>query len=56
MVKVQGQCPACGRESLFLGDGGYVTCAILECPQPEAASDLLLHSFMASRAAGRQGA
>ena len=35
---VTGHCPACGRSSLFLGDGGYVTCAQADCPQPDAAS------------------
>lgn len=38
---VQGRCPACGWATLFLGSGGYVTCARLECPQPDAASTLL---------------
>ncbi|MEU6397848.1 DUF6085 family protein [Streptomyces cinnamoneus] len=38
---VQGRCPACHGESLFLGSGGYVTCARLECPDPEAATRLL---------------
>lgn len=38
---VQGRCPACHRESLFLGDGGYVTCRRLECTDPEAATKLL---------------
>jgi hypothetical protein len=31
----------CGGTSLFLGDGGYVTCARLDCPHPEAATELL---------------
>lgn len=35
---VAGRCPACGRASLFLGDGGYVTCAQADCPEPDAAS------------------
>lgn len=39
--KVQGHCPACGRESLFLGNEGHVTCAILACPNPCAADGLL---------------
>lgn len=39
---VAGHCPACRRESLFLGDGGHVTCARLECPNP-CAADQLLH-------------
>lgn len=38
---VVGACPSCGNESLFLADGGYVTCAILRCPDSGAASDLL---------------
>lgn len=38
---VQGKCPACGRTSLFLGDGGYVTCSIIDCPNPSAADELL---------------
>lgn len=38
---VAGRCPACGNESLFLGDGGYVTCSRAECPNPAAASELL---------------
>lgn len=38
---VQGRCPACGGESLFLGSGGYVTCARMECPDPEAATRIL---------------
>ncbi|MEU0978486.1 hypothetical protein ABZ488_04645 [Streptomyces griseus] len=38
---VQGRCPTCLRESLFLGSGGYVTCARIDCPEPDAASTLL---------------
>jgi hypothetical protein len=38
---IKGHCPACRRESLFVADGGYVTCSHLECPDPEAASTLL---------------
>ncbi|MFJ8348176.1 hypothetical protein ACIQ9J_17715 [Streptomyces sp. NPDC094153] len=41
MPKVQGSCPACGRESLFLGGGGFVTCAMLSCPKPDAPTDAL---------------
>lgn len=37
---VSGRCPACGGASLFLGSGGFVTCARLDCPDPEAATDL----------------
>jgi hypothetical protein len=38
---IQGRCPACRGASLFLGSGGYVTCARLDCPDPCAADDLL---------------
>lgn len=38
---VRGICPACGAKSLFLGNGGYVTCGIIRCPQPDAASTVL---------------
>ncbi|MER5694903.1 DUF6085 family protein [Streptomyces mirabilis] len=41
LPQVQGRCPACGRTSLFLGDGGYVTCSIIDCPNPSAADELL---------------
>lgn len=41
MATVQGRCPACGWTTLFLGDGGHVTCSRLECPNPSAADDLL---------------
>lgn len=38
---VQGKCPACGSTSLFLGAGGHVTCARLDCSDPCAADALL---------------
>lgn len=38
---VQGRCPACRGESLMLGDGGYVTCRRLDCPDPDAATEIL---------------
>lgn len=41
MVKVQGRCPRGCGETLFLGDGGYVTCSWVRCPEPDAASKLL---------------
>ena len=39
--KVEGTCPACGRDSLFLASGGYVTCSIIGCTDPGKASDVL---------------
>lgn len=38
---VRGNCPACGRASLFLGAGGHVTCSIIDCPNPSAADEQL---------------
>jgi hypothetical protein len=38
---VKGRCPACNGASLFLGDGGYVTCSRIDCPEPDAASTAL---------------
>lgn len=38
---VQGRCPACGRASLFLGNGGHVTCSIIDCPNPSLADEQL---------------
>lgn len=38
---IKGHCPACNRAGLFVGEGGYVTCSHLACPEPDAASTLL---------------
>lgn len=38
---IRGHCPACGWASLFVGEGGYLTCSRLECPQPDAAHRIL---------------
>jgi len=41
MVDVQGFCPmGCGA-TLFLGNGGYITCRYIHCPCPDAVSTLL---------------
>lgn len=37
---VAGHCPACGKTCLFVGDGGLLTCAWSNCPNPAAASEL----------------
>ena len=39
--RVAGVCPACDRETLGLGVGGYVTCTTARCPDPRAASRAL---------------
>ena len=38
---VQGRCPACHWQTLFLADGGHVTCSRIDCPNPTAADELL---------------
>ncbi|MEU9323238.1 DUF6085 family protein [Streptomyces canus] len=38
---VQGRCPACGWTTLFLGSGGYLTCSRIDCPQPDAATEVI---------------
>lgn len=38
---VQGRCPACSASSLFLGEGGHVTCSHIDCPSPASADDRL---------------
>lgn len=39
--RVAGVCPGCGLQSLFLADGGHVTCSSLDCPVPCAADEAL---------------
>lgn len=39
--RVRGRCPSCGSDSLFLGSNGYVTCSVIGCKEPGAATDLL---------------
>lgn len=53
MPKVKGICPACRRESLFLGSGGFVTCAMLSCPKPDAPTDVLEQPPYAADECGR---
>jgi Family of unknown function (DUF6085) len=38
---VKGKCPACGREYLYLGAEGHITCPGHDCPNPCAADELL---------------
>ena len=53
METVQGRCPACGSERLFLGAGGYVTCLWIECPDPTAPSKALGIKFSCRACGGR---
>lgn len=36
--RITTPCPSCGSESLFIGGGGHLTCAVLRCRQPGVAS------------------
>lgn len=38
---IQGRCPACGLASVFVAEGGYLTCSNLGCTRPEAPDELL---------------
>lgn len=40
-MNVVGLCPMGCGSTLFLGDGGYVTCGYLPCPDPGRAADML---------------
>lgn len=40
-MKVEGFCPMGCGSTLFLAEGGYVTCSIPACPNPTAVSDIL---------------
>ena len=39
--RIRGRCPSCGGDSLFVGKGGYLTCARLDCKEPTAADTLI---------------
>lgn len=41
MIQVRGYCPRGCGETLFLGEGGYVTCSWHTCPEPNGASTVL---------------
>lgn len=32
--RIVDRCPACGAQSLFIGKGGFLTCAVIGCSQP----------------------
>jgi hypothetical protein len=42
---VEGECPECGCKSLFVGQGGYVTCSRIGCDDPSAPSKALGVTF-----------
>jgi len=41
-IRIQGKCPACDwKGTIFVGDGGYLTCSRDTCPNPCAPSEAL---------------
>lgn len=38
---VRGNCPMGCGQTLFLGDGGHITCSKADCPRPSAVDELL---------------
>jgi len=53
LSEVRGICPACRRTSLFLGSGGYLTCAHLECTAPDSATTVMENPPWAADECGR---
>lgn len=39
--RIADRCPCCGGQTLFIGAGGWLTCSVIGCKAPGAASDLL---------------
>jgi hypothetical protein len=53
---ITARCPACGgSNSLFVASGGYITCARIDCPDPEAAH-AALEAAGSTQTAARAGA
>jgi hypothetical protein len=45
--QIQGHCPACGGTSLFVAEGGYITCSRIDCAEPDAVASILDDSEIA---------
>lgn len=39
--KIKGYCPMGCGETLFVGEGGLITCSLVGCPAPDAVSTIL---------------
>jgi len=35
--RIETRCPSCGHVTLFVGNGGHLTCSWLKCPRPSLA-------------------
>lgn len=38
--RISNRCPACGNQTLFIAEGGWLTCSWLKCPNPCAIGDI----------------
>lgn len=38
--RISDECPSCGSRSIFIGSGGWLTCAILGCKSPGVATTI----------------
>jgi len=41
MIRIDGFCPMGCGETLFVGDGGCITCSYISCPEPSAVHVIL---------------
>lgn len=32
--EINDRCPSCSHRTLFIGTGGYLTCSLIDCPEP----------------------
>jgi len=32
--RIRTRCPSCGHDTLFIGNGGHLTCSLIGCKQP----------------------
>lgn len=46
-------CPACGHSALMLSDGGYITCCIEDCPNPDYADAIATHNQLNKKGGNR---
>ncbi len=38
--RIADACPSCGSTSIFIGSGGWLTCAVLRCKQPGVGTEI----------------
>jgi len=35
--RINMKCPSCNGSFIFIGEGGYLTCSYVDCPEPDIA-------------------